>query len=157
MREHEYKARDKTVNKMSRDGLVEENLQKKDSVRVSRRELDDLTLPGQAADSMNFQKGAADSNRHGHRDNISTDAGNPTKSGRWQRQSAKRRQLYETQAKNIVSEPAGDPVFGLPVQLSPENHTDSVQGPDSGGDAETEVPGAGSDSRLAEQIGRAHV
>ncbi|NBH35758.1 hydrolase [Clostridiaceae bacterium] len=154
MREHEYKARDKTVNKMSRDGLVEENLQKKDSVRVSRRELDDLTLPGQAADSMNFQKGAADSNRHGHRDNISTDAGNPTKSGRWQRQSAKRRQLYETQAKNIVSEPAGDPVFGLPVQLSPENHTDSVQGPDSGGDAETEVPGAGSDSRLAEHSSR---
>lgn len=33
MREQEFKARDKTVNKMSRDGLVEENLQKKDSVR----------------------------------------------------------------------------------------------------------------------------
>lgn len=45
MREQELKARDKTVNKMSRDGLVEENLQKKDSVRVSQRELDNLTLP----------------------------------------------------------------------------------------------------------------
>ena len=56
MREHEYKARDKTVNKMSRDGLVEENLQKKESVRVSQRELEDLTLPGQAADSVSFQK-----------------------------------------------------------------------------------------------------
>lgn len=65
MREHEYKARDKTVNKMSRDGLVEENLQKKDSVRVSQRELDNLTLPGQAVDSMNFQRGKADSGRRG--------------------------------------------------------------------------------------------
>ena len=44
MREQELKARDKTVNKMSRDGLVEENLQKKDSVRVSQRELDNLTI-----------------------------------------------------------------------------------------------------------------
>ena len=56
MRENEYKAGDKTVNKMSRDGLVEENLQKKESVRVSQRELDDLTLPGQAADSVSFQR-----------------------------------------------------------------------------------------------------
>lgn len=56
MREQEFKARDKTVNKMSRDGLVEENLQKKDSVRISQRELDNLTLPGQAADSVNFQR-----------------------------------------------------------------------------------------------------
>ena len=61
MREHEYKAKDKTVNKMSRDGLVEENLQKKESVRVSQRELDDLTLPGQAADSVSFQREKSDS------------------------------------------------------------------------------------------------
>ena len=56
MREQEFKARDKTGNKMSRDGLVEENLQKKDSVRISQRELDNLTLPGQAADSVNFKR-----------------------------------------------------------------------------------------------------
>ena len=131
MREHEYKARDKTVNKMSRDGLVEENLQKKDSVRVSQRELDNLTLPGQAVDSMNFQRGQADSDRCGQRDHISPDSENPTKAGRQQRQSAKKRRLYEAQARNPMSEPAGDSLSGLPVQTLPENHTHFVQEPDS--------------------------
>ena len=57
MQKQEYRARDKTVTKMSRDGLVEENLQKQDSVRVSQREVDSLNLPGQAADSFELQKG----------------------------------------------------------------------------------------------------
>lgn len=38
MQKHEYKARDKTVKKMSRDGLTEENLRSKEIVRTSRRE-----------------------------------------------------------------------------------------------------------------------
>ena len=79
MREHEYKARDKTVNKMSRDGLVEENLQKKESVRVSQRELDDLTLPGQAADSVSFQREKSDSGDRGQRNDISPNAEDSTK------------------------------------------------------------------------------
>ena len=127
MREHEYKARDKTVNKMSRDGLVEENLQKKDSVRVSQRELDNLTLPGQAVDSMNFQRGKADSGRRGQRDHISPDTENPTKAGRRQRQTVKKRRLYEAQARNPMSEPTGDPLSGLPVQTLSENHTHFMQ------------------------------
>ena len=154
MREQEFKARDKTVNKMSRDGLVEENLQKKDSVRVSQRELDDLILPGQAADSVSFQRQKTYVNGHGQRDGSSSDVENPTKAGRRQRQSAKKRRLYEAQTKNIASEPANEPLSGLPVQPLPENHRYSVQEPDSGGDAETEVLETESDSRLSEHSSR---
>ena len=35
MQEHEYKARDKTVQKMSRDGLREENLRSKKEKRIT--------------------------------------------------------------------------------------------------------------------------
>ena len=55
MRGQEYKARDKTVRKMSRDGLLEENLHTRDSTRISQRELDVLELSGQERDSVNFQ------------------------------------------------------------------------------------------------------
>lgn len=94
MREHEYKARDKTVNKMSRDGLVEENLQKKESVRVSQRELDALTLPGQAADSVSFQREKSDSGGRAQRDDISSNAENTTKKKQRQRQSVKSRSPF---------------------------------------------------------------
>ena len=55
MQKQEYKARDKIVHKMSRDGLVEENLQSQDSARISQRELDSLTLSGLAAYSMKLK------------------------------------------------------------------------------------------------------
>ncbi|MCM1192884.1 MAG: C40 family peptidase [Acetatifactor muris] len=55
MRGQHYRARDKTVRKMGRDGLTEENLRSGETVRVSRRETDRLTLPGTADDSMDFQ------------------------------------------------------------------------------------------------------
>ena len=61
MRGQRYRARDKTVRKMGRDGLSEENLRSGEAVRVSSRETDHLTLPGTAGDSVNFQ------NRRGHR------------------------------------------------------------------------------------------
>ena len=41
MQEHEYKARDKTVQKMSRDGLREENLRSKTEKRITGREADE--------------------------------------------------------------------------------------------------------------------
>ncbi len=140
MREQEFKARDKTVNKMSRDGLVEENLQKKDSVRISQRELDNLTLPGQAADSVNFQREKAYSIGQGQKDSFSSSAENPSKASRRQRQSARKRRLYEAHTKNPVSEPAGDSLSGLAVQPLAENHIYFVQEPDSDGDAEPEIP-----------------
>ena len=46
----EYKARDKTVRKMSRDGLTEENLHSGETVRVSHREREERILPKQAED-----------------------------------------------------------------------------------------------------------
>ena len=55
MRGQHYRARDKTVRKMGRDGLTEENLRSGETVRVSRRDVDQLTLPKVADDSMNFQ------------------------------------------------------------------------------------------------------
>lgn len=61
MRGQRYRARDKTVRKMGRDGLSEENLRSGEAVRVSCRETDHLTLPGMAGDSVNFQS------RRGHR------------------------------------------------------------------------------------------
>ncbi len=40
LQEHEYKARDKTVQKMSRDGLREENLRNKEEKRITGRDTD---------------------------------------------------------------------------------------------------------------------
>ena len=50
MQDQEYKARDKTVRKMNRDGLTEENLYNGETVRVSHREREERILPKQAED-----------------------------------------------------------------------------------------------------------
>lgn len=50
MQEQEYKARDKTVRKMNRDGLTVENLQSGKTVRVSQKEREEWMLPKQAED-----------------------------------------------------------------------------------------------------------
>lgn len=55
MQEHEYKARDKTVKKISREGLMEENLHSRERVRISQKEKDSLVLPGQAEDDFHFK------------------------------------------------------------------------------------------------------
>ena len=55
MQEHEYKARDKTVRKMNRDGLTEENLHSGDSVRVSQREKEERMLSKQAEDDFSLR------------------------------------------------------------------------------------------------------
>lgn len=154
MREHKYKARDKTVNKMSRDGLVEENLQKKESVRVSQRELDALTLPGQAADSVSFQREKSDSGGRAQRDDISSNAENTTKKKQRQRQSVNKRRLYEAQTKDALPEPTGNQLLSEPPVQTTEHHTFFLQEPDSGGDMETEVPEAGADRGLSEHSSR---
>ena len=46
MQEHEYKARDKTVQKMSRDGLREKNLRSKKEKRFTGREADEKKIAG---------------------------------------------------------------------------------------------------------------
>lgn len=59
MQKHEYKARDKTVRKMNRDGLTEENLQTRETVRVSQREREERILPKRAED-VSFSRSERD-------------------------------------------------------------------------------------------------
>lgn len=59
MQEHEYKAREKTVRKMNRDGLTEENLQTGETVRVSQREREERILPKRAED-VSFSRSERD-------------------------------------------------------------------------------------------------
>lgn len=54
MRGKKYKARDKTVKKSSRDGLIEVNLHSRQSVKISSRETDSLVRT--APDSVNLQE-----------------------------------------------------------------------------------------------------
>ena len=56
MQEHEYKARDKTVQKMSRDGLREENLRSKKEKRITRREADEKKTAGHREHELDFGK-----------------------------------------------------------------------------------------------------
>lgn len=67
MQEHEYKARDKTVKKMSREGLTEENLHSREAVSISQKEREDITLPTPAEDSFNFQniRNQGEDGKHG--------------------------------------------------------------------------------------------
>lgn len=139
---------------MSRDGLVEENLQKKESVRVSQRELDDLTLPGQAADSVSFQREKSDSGGRVQRNDISFNAENTTKKKQRQRQSVNKRRLYEAQTKDALTEPTGNQLLSEPPVQTTEHHTYFLQEPDSGGDMETEVPEVGADRGLSEHSSR---
>ena len=55
MKENKYHARDKTVRKMNRDGLTEENLHSGDSVRVSQREKEERMLSKQAEDDFSLR------------------------------------------------------------------------------------------------------
>ncbi|WP_418429405.1 CD1108 family mobile element protein [Blautia sp.] len=67
MQEHEYKARDKTVKKMSREGLTEENLHNRETVSISQKEREDITLPTRAEASFNFQniRNQGEDGKHG--------------------------------------------------------------------------------------------
>ena len=56
MQEHKYRARDKTVQKMSRDGLREENLHSKSVKRITRREAEEEKVAGQRSREPDFRK-----------------------------------------------------------------------------------------------------
>ena len=56
MQEHEYKARDKTVQKMSRDGLREENLRSETEKRITGREADGRKVAGHREQELDFGK-----------------------------------------------------------------------------------------------------
>ncbi len=154
MQKHEYKARDKTVNKMSRNGLVKENLQKKDSVRVSQREIDSLTLPRQTTDSVNFQRKNVYTKSREQKGSIYHDTEIPTKKSQRKRQSAKRQPLYEAQIKNTMPEIIGESVSELPIQPLLENSIHSVQETSNSGYTELEVPETKTVRQLSEHSSR---
>ena len=56
MQEHEYKARDKTVQKMSRDGLREENLRNKEEKRITGRDTDTEISGSEKKEELDFSK-----------------------------------------------------------------------------------------------------
>ena len=56
MQEREYKARDKTVQKMSRDGLREENLRNKEEKRITGRDTDTEISRGEKKEELDFSK-----------------------------------------------------------------------------------------------------
>ena len=86
MQEHEYRARDKTVKKMSRDGLKEENLHSRKSIRVSNRETDDFFCATQAEDMEDFSKRGerAEDTKSAKKKLYSEKAGR-TEAGKWKK------------------------------------------------------------------------
>ena len=148
----EYKARDKTVQKMSRDGLEEENLQSRDSVRISQRELDSFTLPGQAVDSFELQKGKAYAKeRDGGKENLSG-VQDPAKSKQRRMQTEQRRQLYEVKPGEAGSDREGDCQSDVSVQSLADNRMHLVQEPDP--ERENDVPETESVRGLSEHSSR---
>lgn len=80
MGEQKYKAKEKKVNRMSRDGLVEENLATKDRKKVTEREADLSFKKSDAEQSFVGEKGAAGKKQKKASDkNVlkKTDEGNP--------------------------------------------------------------------------------
>lgn len=125
MHEHEYKAGDKTVTKMGRSGLEEENLKSGESVRVSRREQDSFLLQGKAGDSIVFQREKAAlrkedgvcKNRHAKRKQLyGKTAGKKTQ-----------RQPVQSAEENKEPEPAEDKMSGLPLSFTLEEETAGPQ------------------------------
>ena len=125
MHEHEYKAGDKTVTKMGRSGLEEENLKSGESVRVSRREQDSFLLQGKAGDSAVFQREKADlrkedgvrKNRHAKRKQLyGKMAGKETQ-----------RQPVQPSVKNKEPELAEDRISELPLSFTLEKETAGPQ------------------------------
>ena len=56
MPKQEFKARDKTVEKMGRDGLMRENLRSGEVVKAGRREAESLDRTVQGTEPVNLQK-----------------------------------------------------------------------------------------------------
>lgn len=156
MQEQEYKARVKTVHKMSRNGLEEENLQSRDSVRISQRELDSLTLPRQADDSFELQKGKTYAREQNDVAERFSDTQNSSRAKQRRIQSGQRRQLYEVPRGGHNTETEGNRLSGLSMQSPLENEsgnmTQSVQDSDMAG--EQDVPGNESIRGLSEHSSR---
>ena len=97
MQEHEYKARDKTVQKMSRDGLREKNLRSKKEKRITGREADEKKIAGHREQELDFGKvrktHTAEETVEGVKEN--TDCSPDTLF--WNRKNLRKRKKWKTQ------------------------------------------------------------
>ena len=134
MQEHEYKARDKTVKKMSREGLTEENLHSREAVSISQKEREDITLPAQAEDSFNFQNVRTQGKDGKHRRLYDSGADRTDFSGETE-ENVKRKRLSQRTADSETDQKVSEDVEGVDSSRGASEHSarmESIRGHPSG-------------------------
>ena len=134
MQEHEYKARDKTVKKMSREGLTEENLHSREAVSISQKEREDITLPAQAEDSFNFQNVRTQGKDGKHRRLYDSGADRTDFSGETE-ENVKRKRLSQRTADSETDQKVSEDVEGVDSARGASEHSarmESIRGHPSG-------------------------
>jgi hypothetical protein len=134
MQEHEYKARDKTVKKMSREGLTEENLHSREAVSISQKEREDITLPAQAEDSFNFQNVRNQGKDGKHRRLYDSGADRTDFSGETE-ENGKRKRLPQRTADSETDQKVSEDVEGVDSARGASEHSarmESIRGHPSG-------------------------
>lgn len=134
MQEHEYKARDKTVKKMSREGLTEENLHSREAVSISQKEREDITLPAQAEDSFNFQNVRNQGKDGKHRRLYDSGADRTDFSGETE-ENVKRKRLPQRTADSETDQKVSEDVEGVDSARGASEHSarmESIRGHPSG-------------------------
>lgn len=127
MQEHEYKARDKTVKKMSREGLTEENLHSREAVSISQKEREDITLPAQAEDSFNFQNVRNQGEDGKHRRLYDSGADRTDFSGETE-ENVKRKRLPQRTADSETDQKVSEDVEGVDSARGVSEHSARMEG-----------------------------
>lgn len=127
MQEHEYKARDKTVKKMSREGLTEENLHSREAVSISQKEREDITLPARAEDSFNFQNIRNQGKDEKHRRLYDSGADRTDFSGETE-ESVKRKRLPQRTADSETDQKVSEDVEGVDSARGVSEHSARMEG-----------------------------
>lgn len=134
MQEHEYKARDKTVKKMSREGLTEENLHSREAVSISQKEREDITLPARAEDSFNFQNIRNQGKDEKHRRLYDSYADRTDFSGETE-ENVKRKKTPQRTADSETDQKVSEDVEGVDSARGVSEHSarmESIRGHPSG-------------------------
>lgn len=127
MQEHEYKARDKTVKKMSREGLTEENLHSREAVSISQKEREDITLPAQAEDLFNFQNVRNQGEDGKHRRLYDSGADRTDFSGETE-ENVKRKRLPQRTADSETDQKVSEDVEGVDSARGVSEHSARMEG-----------------------------
>lgn len=127
MQEHEYKARDKTVKKMSREGLTEENLHSREAVSISQKEREDITLPAQAEDSFDFQNVRNQGEDGKHRRLYDSGADRTDFSGETE-ENVKRKRLPQRTADSETDQKVSEDVEGVDSARGVSEHSARMEG-----------------------------